>query len=125
LKSGIVASGVVSTVVGVVILLLSIMTVPYTTSRLEEVPYSTVWINESFVVPEYHFYYYYNLVNFSSEDTLHINFNVTEGGSVDFWVMNETNFAKFNLSQSFYYYVVPSRSSISKLDVLWFPPSNQ
>lgn len=41
---------------------------------------SSVWLDETFVVPEGYYYYYYSHEPFPSKTTLHITFEVTSGG---------------------------------------------
>jgi len=123
MKSGIVISGVILAIIGVMVFLLSLITVPYTTTRLEEVPHSSVWLNESFSVPALSHIAYYG----TFYETLHITFTVTAGGNrdIDFRVMDEVNYWKMRAGESYEYYTVPSRSRISSLDIEWTPPSGK
>jgi hypothetical protein len=86
-----------------------------------------VWLDETFVVPEGHHYYYYSREPFPSKTTLHITFEVTSGGdrSVDFLVTDEANFQKLNANEAFDYYITPSRESISQVEIDWVPPPDK
>jgi hypothetical protein len=92
-----------------------------------KVPDSHVWLYESFVTPSGGHYYYTTITSpsFPSGVPLRINFNVAESKSIDFYVMNELNYQKMNSSQTFQYYVEPSRTSISSIDLKWVPPTTE
>lgn len=121
LKSGIIALGVLLAIIGVLLILLSVIIVPYTTTRLEEVPHSNVWLNEAFNVAALTHTYYYGTFSTS----LHITFTVTSGGNrdIDFRVMDEVNYWKMRASESYEYYTVPTRTRVTSLDISWTPPS--
>lgn len=64
-----------------------------------------VWLNESFVVPEFGYYTYWG--SLAQDVTLHITFSVSYGGdrSIDFRVMSWLDFYKFNASEPYEYYI--------------------
>lgn len=121
MRQDLVAVGVVLTVAGVVILLLGVVKVPYTTSGLAEVEKSDEWLDESFTVSALSRHYYYG--TFSSGLTLHITFQVSS--DVDFRVMDEVNYWKMVAGQAYEYYSTPSRSRVTSVDIDWTPPSGQ
>ena len=125
LKTSIVIFGIVLIVIGILLLLLSLLAVPYTTSKLVEVPHSEIWLNESFNVPALSHIAYSGI--FYSGKVLHITFTVTEGGNkdIDFRVMDEVNYWKMRAGEAYEYYVVPSRSRVTSLDIEWVPPSGE
>ena len=82
---------------------------------------SSDWFNQSFIVPEYG-YYYVRGDFYSLDAILKIGFDVTQGGAVDFMVMDETEFMKYNSSLTYNYYQAPSAPSVTRLDTSWNPP---
>jgi len=92
-----------------------------------QVANSSIWLNETFSVPAGGHYYYTTLSapSFPSGVPLHITFELAGTDNIDFRVMNEQNYQKYNSSQSFQYYIEPSRPSISRLDMRWVPPVNE
>jgi len=115
LKSIYFAIGLILAIVGVVLIV-----IPHV-----PVSGSSLLFDDSFVVPGGMHYYYY--ATFYSPTTIHISFDVTEGGdrSVDFLVMDETNYQRMSEGQAYEYYTAPSRHSISKTDIKWVPPTNK
>lgn len=107
--------------IGVVILLLGVVKVPYTTYGLAEVEKSNDWLSESFTVSALSHHDYYG--SFSSGVTLHITFQASS--DVDFRVMDEVNYWKMNAGSAYEYYSVPSRSRVSSVNIDWNPPSGQ
>jgi hypothetical protein len=57
--------------------------------------------------------------------TLHIAVKVLSGGdrNINFWVMDEPDWRAFKADGSFYYYVTPSRRSVTEVRMTWNPPS--
>lgn len=108
--------------IGLVIIVfgLVLIVVPYLT-----VLGSTMWLNETFSVPQFNYYYYYG--TFRSKVTLHITFEVVSGGDriLDFRVIDEANFQKMSANEPFEYYPRPSRESISQMELDWVPPSEE
>lgn len=125
MKSGIIALGMILAIVGIIVLVLGIVAVPFTTTKFEEVPHSNTWLNESFIVPAGNYYYYYG--TFAYGVSLHITFSVTAGGNKDinFKAMDETDYLKMKAGDSYEYYSIPSRDSVSSVDIYWNPPSSQ
>ncbi len=121
MRIGIIALGVILTIIGVFVILLSVIVVPYTTTRLEEVPHSNVWLDETFSVPALTHKYYSGTFSTS----LHITFTVTSGGNrdIDFQAMDEVNYWKMRAGESYNYYIIPTRTRITSLDIDWTPPS--
>jgi hypothetical protein len=66
-------------------------------------------------------------VSFPPGTTLHIAVKVLSGGdrNINFWVMDEPEWRVFEAGGSFYYYVTPSRRSVTEVRMTWNPPSNQ
>lgn len=81
---------------------------------------SEVWFDQTFTVPEGGYQNFSGV--FSSPDTiLHIKFDVTQEGVIDFWVMDETNFVNFTSDRHFNYYSVPSAAGVSGEELDWVP----
>ncbi len=114
--------GTILGIIGGLIFFLGIVKLPFEIAEPTKFPRSDVWLDESFVVPEFLYYNYSNSEDFPSGKTLHITFNVTGGESLSFWVMNETDFINFNACKPYGYYTVPSRLHTSSLDTLWNQP---
>jgi len=101
--------GVVLVVTGVVLSLV-----------LSPVPASEAWLDQTFTVPEGEYKSFSRV--FSSPDTiLHLRFDVTQGGVIDFWVMDEANFLNFTSGDHFNYYSVPSAGRIGGKELDWVP----
>lgn len=111
------AIGVVSVIAGVLLAI-----IPYV-----RVPNSSVWLNETFVVPAGRHYCYTTVSSpsFPRGVPLHITFDVAGADSIDFRVMNESSYLEYNSSQPYGYYVEPSRSSIARMDLRWTPPVDE
>lgn len=106
-------------IIGVVLIIIGIslnivLAIPTTQSE--------VWLDQTFQVESFSYYYVYG--DFSSADgVMHIYFDLTGEGAVDFWVMDWVEFQKFCLGEEFTYFVNPSASSVSTKDVRWTPLS--
>lgn len=106
--------GTIITVVGIIFSIIPAISVSNSNS----------WFNQSFIVPEGGYYYVYGTFQ-SPNETLHIDFEVTQNNVVDFWVMDYSEFLKFNSSQPYNYYQIPSAPSISGKEAHWTPPSGK
>jgi hypothetical protein len=119
--------GVILSTIGIFGAVLSIVAVPYTTTTLEHVPHSEIWLDESFEVPSFSWLNWHStgslVPSYSLRTMMRLTFEST-GGGIDFKVMNQTNFAKFNSSQSYEYYTLPSRFSATSLNITWTPPTD-
>ena len=112
LKRVLVVLGVVFEIVGVLLCAFAILPVPV----------STDWYRNSFVVPEYgHFYVRGDFL--ASNLILKISFGVTEGGPLDFLVMDEMQYMQFNSSLEYNYYEGPSALSVAEFDTSWTIPA--
>ncbi len=90
------------------------------------VPNSTKWFSQTLQVQGFGYYTQWgNFQDFLSNDLLHISFDVSGGGNIDFWAMNETNFVRFSSGQTYEYYPGPSAPGVTSRDVDWTPPTNQ
>ena len=80
------------------------------------------WLNQSFVVPEQGHYFVHG--DFYSLDViLKINFETTQGGAVDFYVMDEAEYLNFDMGLAYNYYQVPSASNVTMLNTSWTLPN--
>jgi hypothetical protein len=87
---------------------------------LSPVADSVVWLDQTFTVPEGGYEHFSRV--FSSPDTvLQIRFDVTQGGVIDFWVLDEANFANFTAGRHFNYYSVPSAARVGGKELGWVP----
>ena len=82
---------------------------------------ATLW-DSAFEVHSFGWYYYSTI--FAPLTHLHLGIEVQQG-SVDFIVMDEENFIKYNSSQAYQYYVAPYHPSATRADFQWIPPSSQ
>jgi hypothetical protein len=87
---------------------------------LSPVPSSEAWLDQTFTVPEGE-YKCFSRVFFSPDTILHIRFDVTQGGAIDFWVMDEENFANFTSGEHFNYYSAPSAARMGGKELDWVP----
>jgi hypothetical protein len=103
-------AGIVLGIIGVLVFFLGIVKVPYTTTEWVDVPKSGVLMDETIVIPALTYHYLSKLYVY--DEILHISFTVTEGGNkdIDFWVMEEKEFTRFEADETFYYYTTPSRA---------------
>lgn len=83
---------------------------------------STVWFDQTFQVEGFSYYYVYGTFN-STDAVMHIYFDLSGKGVVDFWVMDWVEFQKFSLGEEYTYFVNPSAPSVSTKDVRWTPLS--
>jgi len=130
------ASGHVLAVVGVLILLLSVIPFPTTTSDVEEVTHSSDWFTKSFVVPAHsrvwlnESFFLPALTNNSDYGTfsyLQIDFSATAGGLfdvIDFQVMDEANYLKMKAGEDYQDLGFPSQYSIISESAQWVPPND-
>jgi len=126
-------AGVALLVAGVILIIASSVPIPYVENApREETGITTTpslvvvkesWLNETFVVGagEAHAH----CGSFPSGTTLHIAVKVLSGGdrNINFWVMDEPDWRAFKADGSFYYYVTPSRRSVTEVRMTWNPPS--
>ena len=94
----------------------------------EEYTYTTVretWLEEEFVLSAGYARRYCG--SFPDGTTLDIYIHVLSGGNrdINFWVMDEDEWTRFINRESFYYYVSPSRSSVTETKITWSPPANK
>lgn len=83
-------------------------------------PNPEAWLDQTFTVQQGQYESFSQ--TFSSPDTIiHIKFDVAQGDTIDFWVMNEENFLNFTSSQPFTYYPTPSAARISGKELDWVP----
>ncbi len=86
----------------------------------------TPWFDQTFQVQAFGYYTQWGAFqNFLSNDVLHISFDVSGEGNIDFWVMNETNFMKFSSGQAFEYYPGSSAPGVTVRNVDLTPPTDQ
>jgi hypothetical protein len=126
-------AGVALLVAGVILLVASSVPIPYVENTpREETGITTIpgfvvvkesWLNETFVVGAGEALAYCG--SFPSGTTLHIAVKVLSGGdrNINFWVVDEPDWRAFKAGDSFYYYVTPSRRSVTEVRVTWNPPS--
>jgi hypothetical protein len=133
--SAIAVAGYALLVVGVILIVVSFVPIPYventpreearitTTPRLEVV--NENWLDEKFVVEAGEATAYCG--SFPPGTTLYIEINVLSGGNrdINFWVMNESEWRVFKAGGTFYYYTAPSRERITEASITWNPPSYQ
>ena len=87
---------------------------------------SEIWLNESFSVPAFDYYYYYcEYPFFPSGINLHMVFNVptSSDNHFSFFVMDEDNFQKMELYQPFASYYQRDRILSINTDIT--PPANE
>lgn len=115
LKSSFFAFGLILAIVGV--LLIAIPFIP--------VSGSIILVDDLIYIPEFSDYVY--SVIFTGPTTLQISFAVTDGGdrTIDFIVMDETNYERRSEDQTYEYYVAPSRQSVFWMNSEWVPPTNK
>ena len=107
---------------GIFIITLSLLPVPFTTTKTFEVEKSATEIDESFIVSPRNHQYYTRAFPTGSE--LMINFEVTSGGNLDvnFWITTEWEYYKWKAdetSKSFIY-----RDRASSFSQKWGPTNN-
>jgi hypothetical protein len=112
LKRALVALGAVFAIIGIFLCVFSILPVSD----------SSDWFNQSFVVPEYG-HYYVSGEFYSLEVNLKISFD--SQGAVNFYVMDQTDYLKYNSSLPFNYYQAPSAPSVTQMDKSWTPPTDR
>jgi hypothetical protein len=113
LKRALVVLGAVFAIIGIFLCVFSILPVSD----------STDWFDQSFIVPEYgHCYLRGDF--YSLEVNLKISFDTTQG-AVNFYVMDETEYIKYNSSLTFNYYQAPSAPSVTQMDKSWIPPTDK
>jgi len=133
--SSIAVAGIALLVVGVILLVVSFVPIPYventpreetrTTTTPRLVVVNETWLDETFVVKAGEANAYCG--SFPSGTTLYIAIKVLSGGNrdINFWVMDESEWRVFKAGGSFYYYTIPSRQRITEASITWNPPSNQ
>ena len=127
--------GVALSVVGVILIIASLVPIPYVENVPREVTSVTTtprfkivnetWLEETFVVKPDDANAYCR--SFPSDTTLYITIKVLSGGNrdINFWVMDEPEWRVFKADGSFYYYTTPSRTRITEAYIVWNPPSNE
>lgn len=82
------------------------------------------WFNQSFVVPENSHYYVPNSGTYGLFDVtlITISFETTQGGDVDFYIMNEAEYNKFSSGLSFNY--IQSAPNVTRMEETWDPPEH-
>jgi hypothetical protein len=127
------AAGVALLVAGVILIIASSVPIPYVENapreetRITTTPSLVVvkvsLLNETFVVGAGGALAHYG--SFSPGTTLRIAVKVLSGGdrNINFWVMDESDWRAFKADGSFYYYVTPSRRSVTEVRMTWNPPS--
>lgn len=115
--------GVLIVIIGIIIISISIIQVPFTTNRDFPVQRSKRWIDESVVVPPGTHKAYGG--TYGPESTLKIKFDVTHGGNrdVDFFIFDEVNYYKWQAKQQPSFYVEKRR--VTSMDETWPPPSTK
>ena len=87
---------------------------------------STVWFDQSFQVQGLGYCSVWaTFYDFSSDDMLNIHFDLSGEGVVNFYVMTEADFTKYESGQTFEYYTAPSAESVAVKNTYWSPPNNQ
>jgi len=129
------ASGHVLAVIGILILLLSIIPFPYTTSDVEEDPHSSVWLDKSFAVPACssvwlnESFFLPALTNNSDNGTfsyLQIEFSATADGLSDiitFQAVDETDYLKMRAGEPYQDLGYPSQYNVTSESAQWVPPN--
>ena len=113
MKRALVGGGAVFAIVGIILCVFTFIPISD----------SSDWFNQSFVVPEYG-HYYVSGEFYSLEVNLKISFD-TNQGAVNFYVMDETDYMKYNSSSLFNYYQAPSAPSVTQMDKSWTPPTDR
>jgi len=128
-------TGIALLVVGVILLAVSFVPIPYventpreetrTTTTPSLVVVNEPWLDEVSVVRAGEAVAYCG--SFSPGTTLYITIEVLSGGDrdINFWVMDEPEWRVFKAGGSFQYYTTPSRQRVTEASITWSPPSNQ
>jgi hypothetical protein len=130
--SSIAVASIALLVIGVILLIVSFVPIPYvenvpreemrTTITPSVVVVNETWSNEMFVVKAGEANAYCG--SFPSGTTLYIEIKVLSGGNrdINFWVMDESEWRVFKAGGSFYYYTTPSRQRVTEMRITWNPP---
>jgi len=128
-------AGIAFLVVGVILLGVSFVPIPYVENIPREETRTTVtpslvvvnesWLEETFVVKPGAANAYCG--SFPSGTILYITIKVLSGGNrdINFWVMDESEWRVFKAGGTFYYYTTPSRQRVTEMSIEWNPPSNK
>lgn len=107
-------------IVGVILLLIGVTLLIIAIAPLAR---ANILLNESRAIQGSN--YYYVMYDFDEAPAMHMKFTVSKGYTINFWVLDETNFNSFKGGRSFEYYSYPSRKSASSSEINWTPPDNQ
>lgn len=121
MRKEIVGIGAFLTIVGIVLIAASLISVPFTSSQLVDVPHSEDIFNTSISVPPSHSYQSATLTQGRS---IHIDFEVTSGGNldIDFFIADELNYYKWDSGETASVYL--SRDRITSLETDWIVPNS-
>ena len=123
MRKGVLGIGIFLIISGITITSLSLISVPFTTTKSFQVSKSSTEINESLVVQAGTHQYYTK--SFPSGTELWINFIVTSGGNrdVNFWITDEVQYYKWKARESSTSYIYRDRAS--SFDERWISPTDK
>lgn len=119
MRKGIVGIGTFLAIVGIALFASSLISVPFTSSQLVQVPHSEDLFNKTISVPPGHYTQSATLVE---GRRIHIDFEVTSGGNLDinFFVADEVNYYKWKSGETASVYL--SNDRITSLETDWIVP---
>lgn len=119
MRKEIVGIGTFLAIVGIALIASSLISVPFTSSQLVQVPHSEDVFYKTISVPPGHYTQSGTLIE---GRRIHIDFEVTSGGNLDinFFVADEVNYYKWKSGETASVYL--SRSRITSLETDWMVP---